>query len=65
MSPGVGGLAFVGLIIGQLSGAAFVLSLQKSYTRKLAANDNVPIPEWRLPPCIVGGIAFAGGLFWY
>ena len=65
MSPGVGGLTFVGLIIGELFGAVFVFSLQKSYTRKLQANDNVPIPEWRLPPCIVGGIAFSGGLFWY
>lgn len=64
MSPGVGGLAFIGLIIGVLAGAGFVLSFQKSYVRKLMANDNIPIPEWRLPPCIVGGFAFSGGLFW-
>ena len=65
MSPGVGGLTFIGLMIGQFTGAMVVLSLQKSYTRKLQANDNVPIPEWRLPPCIAGGIAFSGGLFWF
>ena len=64
MGLGVGGLPFIGLIVGELSGAAFVLSLQKSYLRKLRANNDVPIPEWRLLPCIVGGIAFAGGLFW-
>lgn len=65
MSTGVGGLTFIGLVIGVVMGATFVLSFQKPYMRKLAANDNVPIPEWRLPPCIVGGFAFSGGLFWY
>ncbi|KAL4764549.1 MFS transporter [Aspergillus foveolatus] len=65
MSLGVSGLPFIGLIIGEILGAAFVLSFYKSYTRKLIANNNVPVPEWRLPPCIAGGIAFAGGLFWF
>ncbi|KAL4865780.1 hypothetical protein BDV12DRAFT_145960 [Aspergillus spectabilis] len=65
MSLGVSGLPFIGLIIGEIAGAAFVLSFYKSYTRKLEANNGVPIPEWRLPPCIAGGVAFAGGLFWF
>ncbi|KAE8161391.1 Alpha/Beta hydrolase protein [Aspergillus tamarii] len=65
MTGGVSGLPFIGLIIGEISGSSFVLSLQKSYSRKLEANSNVPVPEWRLPPCIIGGIAFAGGLFWF
>ncbi|KAL4981219.1 major facilitator superfamily domain-containing protein [Aspergillus desertorum] len=65
MSLGVSGLPFIGLIIGEILGAAFVLSFYKSYSRKLIANNNVPVPEWRLPPCIAGGIAFAGGLFWF
>ncbi|RAL08011.1 MFS transporter [Aspergillus homomorphus CBS 101889] len=65
MTGGVSGLPFIGLIIGEISGSAFVLSQQGSYTRKLKANNNVPIPEWRLLPCIVGGLAFAGGLFWF
>ena len=25
----------------------------------------MPIPEWRLPPVIVGGVSFAIGLFWF
>ncbi|KAE8154107.1 Alpha/Beta hydrolase protein [Aspergillus avenaceus] len=65
MTGGVSGLPFIGLIIGEISGSCFVLSLQKSYSRKLIANDDVPIPEWRLPPCIVGGAAFAAGLLWF
>lgn len=65
MSLGVSGLPFIGLIIGLIGGAAFVLSFYGSYTRKLEANNGIPVPEWRLPPCIAGGVAFAGGLFWY
>ena len=62
---GNAGLPFIGLVIGQAFACAFVLSFQRPYIRKLEANNNVPIPEWRLPPCIVGGITFSGGLFWY
>lgn len=62
---GNAGLPFIGLIVGLALAATFVLSFQGSYVRKLQANNNVPVPEWRLPPCIVGGLAFSGGLFWY
>ncbi|RAL02163.1 MFS transporter [Aspergillus ibericus CBS 121593] len=65
MTGGVAGLPFIGLIIGEIAGSAFVLSLSGSYSRKLMANNGVSVPEWRLPPCIVGGAAFAGGLFWF
>lgn len=64
MSAGVNGLPFLGLIIGLVSGTLFVLCLQKSYVRKLKANNNIAVPEWRLLPCIIGGVAFAGGIFW-
>jgi DHA1 family multidrug resistance protein-like MFS transporter len=64
MNMGVGGLAFIGLILGELLGGIFVLSVQGSYVRKLAANGDRPIPEWRLPSAILGAIAFAGGMFW-
>lgn len=64
MPAGVNGLPFIALIIGLILGTLFVLSLQKSYIEKLKDNNNVPVPEWRLLPCIVGGVAFAGGIFW-
>lgn len=38
----------------------YMIMLQPN-NRKLAANDNVPVPEWRLPPVIVGGVSFAIG----
>lgn len=33
------------------------------YQKKLAANNGQPIPEWRLPEVIVGGICFSVGIF--
>lgn len=42
---GTGGLAFIGLIIGEVAGGAYILWTQTSYRRKLAANFNVPIPS--------------------
>lgn len=65
MRPGVGGLPYFGMIIGQLLAGLYVALTQPSYNRKLAANNGVPVPEWRLPPVIVGGVSFAIGLFWF
>ena len=64
-NPGVGGLPYFGMILGQLSAGLYVISTQGSYLKKLDGNNGVPIPEWRLPPVILGGIAFTGGLFWF
>jgi DHA1 family multidrug resistance protein-like MFS transporter len=58
MNSGVSGLPFLGLVVGEMLGGVFVLSQQTAYAKKLAANDNVPIPEWRLMPCVVGGIIY-------
>ncbi|SLM34103.1 mfs dha1 multidrug resistance protein [Lasallia pustulata] len=65
MNLGVGGLPYFGIITGQLLAGFVIVLLQPSYNRKLAANNNVPIPEWRLPPVIAGGASFALGLFWF
>jgi DHA1 family multidrug resistance protein-like MFS transporter len=51
--------------LGQLLAAIFMITISPSYNRKLAANNNIPIPEWRLPPVIVGGISFGVGIFWF
>jgi DHA1 family multidrug resistance protein-like MFS transporter len=65
MSPGIGGLPFFGMITGQLLAGLLIFIRQPAYQRKLAANNNVPIPEWRLPEVIAGGVAFAAGIFWF
>lgn len=65
MNLGVGSLPFIGLIIGELLAGAYILLDQRSYSKRLAANNNIPIPEWRLPPSILGGVCFTVGLFWF
>ncbi|KAK3293252.1 major facilitator superfamily domain-containing protein [Chaetomium fimeti] len=65
MSAGVAGLTFFGMVTGQLIAGIVVLLQQPWYQRKLAANNGVPVPEWRLPSVIAGGVAFAAGLFWF
>jgi len=62
---GVGGLPYFGMIVGMLIAGIYVILGQPSYNRKLLANNNVPIPEWRLPAVIYGGISFAVGIFWF
>lgn len=64
MSPGVGGLPFIGLIIGTLLACVFILLQHPSYIRNLAKNKNVPVPEWRLAPAILGAPVFTIGIFW-
>ena len=65
MRPGVSGLPYLGMVLGQISAGIYIALTQPAYNRKLAANGGIPIPEWRLPPVIIGGISFAGGLFWF
>ncbi|KFY83990.1 hypothetical protein V500_09694 [Pseudogymnoascus sp. VKM F-4518 (FW-2643)] len=65
MSPGIGGLPYFGMITGQLFAGLYIVLIQPAYNRKLDANNGVPIPEWRLPTVIVGGAAFAIGLFFF
>lgn len=52
MSAGVGGLPYFGMIIGMLSAGLYIVLTQPSYNKKLAANNGVPVPEWRLPPMV-------------
>lgn len=64
MDIGVDGLPFLGLLIGVLLALVYILSQQGSYVKKLAANNNQRVPEWRLQPAVPGAFAFTVGLFW-
>jgi MFS transporter, DHA1 family, multidrug resistance protein len=64
MSPGLAGLTFIPLLIGVCLALTFILSQQVAYRKKLRENNNVPVPEWRLRPTILGGPIFTIGLFW-
>jgi DHA1 family multidrug resistance protein-like MFS transporter len=64
-NPGVGGLPYFGMVFGMVLAGAYIVYTQGDYNRKLEANNGVTIPEWRLPPAIIGGVSFTGGLFWF
>ncbi|KXL47421.1 MAG: hypothetical protein FE78DRAFT_334671 [Acidomyces sp. 'richmondensis'] len=64
-NEGVGGLPFFGMITGELFAGLYMILIQPSYSKKLAANNNIPVPEWRLPPAIIGGVFFATGILWF
>ncbi|MBE7182288.1 MAG: MFS transporter, partial [Terriglobus roseus] len=64
-NPGISGLTYFGMIGGVAIGFCVLVYLDKGYKAKLRANNNIPVPEWRLPYVIGGGLAFAVGLFWF
>ena len=63
--PGVSGLPFFGMVIGIFIVAGFIIFDNRRYIKKLQANGGIPVPEWRLPPVMLGGVLFAIGLFWF
>lgn len=60
-SLGVEGLPYMALIVGVLVALAIIVFQNRSYVKKLEANNNIPVPEWRMPIVMPGGIAFAAG----
>ncbi|OOQ83816.1 MFS-type transporter [Penicillium brasilianum] len=65
MKPGVSGLPFVALIIGQILACSFIISQYAMHAKKLAENKNLPVPEWRLRPALLGAPIFSVGIFWF
>jgi len=65
MNAGVGGLPFIGMMVGIFLVAGYIVWDSTKYNKKLEANGGIPIPEWRLPPVMVGGVLFSLGLFWF
>ncbi|KAI4161195.1 MAG: hypothetical protein LQ342_005091 [Letrouitia transgressa] len=65
-NPGIAGLPFLALGIGVMSACVMtVVVVVPALDRKLVANNNVPLPEWRLPQVMLGGVVFTIGLFWF
>lgn len=55
-SAGVGGLAFLGVLVGIFIALAYTIFYENPrYAKKLAAEGWLP-PEQRLPPAMIGGI---------
>lgn len=65
-SPGIGGLAFIGIAVGMISATLYAILDNKRYMRVAAKYPNgLAPPEARLPPAIVGSILLPIGLFWF
>ncbi|PWW78636.1 MFS general substrate transporter [Tuber magnatum] len=62
---GVSALPYIGIVVGMLFGGLLVIAFQPWTNRRMRANNNVPIPEDRLVPAIIGGILFPIGIFWF
>nr|ANM86350.1 putative MFS transporter [Cladonia uncialis subsp. uncialis] len=58
-----GNLPFLAIFIGILGAAVLNVYNNKYYFKRFRENGNRPVPEARLPPMMIGGILFAGGLF--
>ncbi|KAF9875161.1 major facilitator superfamily transporter [Colletotrichum karsti] len=64
-SQGVGGLAFLGVMVGMIFAIIYTIPENGRYQRVQANNDGFAPPETRLPPAMVGGVAIPIGLFWF
>ena len=65
-SPGIGGLAFIGVAVGMMMAVAYTTLDNKRYMRVAAASPGGRAPpEARLPPAILGSVLLPVGLFWF
>ncbi|KAK5132922.1 MFS siderochrome iron transporter 1 [Meristemomyces frigidus] len=64
-SPGIGGLAFLGVAIGMICAVTYSIWDNTRYAKISDEYKGFAPPEARLPICMVGGIAVPIGLFWF
>ena len=64
-SPGIGGLAFIGVAVGMMIAVAYSLWDNRRYRRVQEKHDGQAPPEARLPPCMLGSVFLPIGLFWF
>ena len=63
-SPGVGGLAFLGVTVGMMSTIPYNLWTNRRYAKLSDQYQGFAPPESRLPLCMAGAIAAPISLFW-
>ncbi|KAL3423626.1 major facilitator superfamily transporter [Phlyctema vagabunda] len=64
-SPGIGGLAFIGVAVGMNLAVIYAIWDNKRYAKVAAKNNGNAPPEARLPLSMVGSIFLPVGLFWF
>lgn len=64
-SPGIGGLAFIGVAVGMIIAVIYSIWDNKRYAKLSDEHKGFAPPEARLPPTMLGGAAVPIGLFWF
>ncbi|KAJ5729327.1 Major facilitator superfamily multidrug transporter mdrA [Penicillium malachiteum] len=64
-SEGIGGLAFLGILVGMVVAVMYTFPENMRYQKKCSQTTDRLAPEVRLPPSMVGGVALPIGLFWF
>jgi glucose uptake protein GlcU len=64
-TQGVSGLAYLGVMIGQLLAMILYVFLEGLYRKKITKNPSKQTPEARLAPAMIGGVLLPAGLFWF
>ena len=64
-NPGVGGLPFLGILVGMFSAIVYTLWDNQRYIKCQERHNGFAPPEARLPPCMVSAITIPVGLFWF
>ncbi|KAI1402403.1 MFS general substrate transporter [Hypoxylon fuscum] len=64
-SSGIGGLAFLGILVGMLCAVAYTFIDNSRYLKIQEKHAGFAPPEARLPPTLVGSVFLPIGLFWF
>ncbi|KAJ5126850.1 hypothetical protein N7448_007629 [Penicillium atrosanguineum] len=64
-NQGVGGLAFLGIMVGMLAAVIYSLWDNKRYIKTQDKHGGFAPPEARLPPTMIASICIPVGLFWF
>ncbi|KAK2012972.1 major facilitator superfamily transporter [Colletotrichum eremochloae] len=64
-SPGIGGLAFLGVAVGMTASVIYTAFDNRRYLKVSAAHGGFAPPEARLPPSMIGACLLPIGLFWF
>lgn len=64
-NQGVGGLAFLGIMVGMIVAVAYTIPDNARYISVLRRHGGFAPPESRLPPVILASVCIPVGLFWF
>lgn len=64
-SPGIGGLSFLGVMVGMILAVIYSIWDNGRYARVAEKHGGHAAPEARLPPSMIGSILLPVGLFWF